>query len=235
MNRAYLIKRDTVWERAHAPELDAVHRAALPGVSCPSCGSWAASGIQYPSIDVAAIEREQGRLEPWPVSLAEFAALKSRVRHFFGPEQEILPGAKLGPIKGKGRGQFGDFAWLNPWTVLVRETVARKLEYAHFRIVGVKCDLDFHVGDEEPLFEIEALPVVRLMQSLVPRRCEICGRLPIKVPDRIVLNSHTYDNMRPIQRIYELPTYIIVSSEFANFIATSLFTNIVLEPVAVDE
>jgi hypothetical protein len=129
---------------------------------------------------VAAIEREVGKLKLWPVSLVEFADLKSRVGRFFAPEQKILPGADIGPIEGKGRGKFGDFAWLNPWTVLVREAVAIRLKRAHIQVTAVKCNLDFKVGRAESLFEIEALPVVRLAPQLVPRECELCGRVGIR-------------------------------------------------------
>jgi hypothetical protein len=138
MCRAYLIKPNAGWERHHAPELEAAHSAALPSMICDRCGAWALTGIQYPSIDVIALQREFGRLEPSAVSLAEFSTLKLRVAHFFAPEQEILPGAGLGPIIGKARGVFGDFAWLNPWTVLVRESVVKKLQLAHIPVVAIK-------------------------------------------------------------------------------------------------
>jgi uncharacterized double-CXXCG motif protein len=237
MANAFLIRADTGWERLKAPELDGVHVASVPGITCPCCGSWALSGIEYPTIDTEGVRRAVGVLEPWPIALEAYTALKSRIEHFFGTGQEIVPGAKLGPIIGNACGELGDFAWLTPWTILLRESVAKQLKDAGFGLTCVNAELDFGGDDDsvESYQEIEVLPIVHLAPSLVPIACAICHRLPISAPKRIVLSAKTYDSELPIQRIYELPTYVVVNKRFAEFVTANKMTNVLLEPVEVQD
>ena len=149
----------------------------------------------------------------------------------FGTERPVTPAAAIGPLRGKARGDFGDFAWVNPWTPLLRETIWQAAETAEVKLAGVRADLHFSRKSEDPLVEIEALQKVRLLSSLVPERCTICGRLPITRPEQLVLEASSFDSSVALQRVMELPTTLIANASFAQFIEERNLRDVVLTPV----
>lgn len=168
-----------------------------------------------------------------PLTPEQFRILVAKIQPLFGAERALMPGTKLGPLRGKARGEAGDFAWVNPWTPLLRESVWRAAEAFGVPLIGIRAELNASRKSYEPLVELEASPKVRLQSSLVPEKCAICGRWPIKAPDKLVLEASSFDPSIPLQRVVELPTKLIVNERFAQFIQERKLRDIVLTPVEV--
>ena len=42
-------------------EIDGSHEASFPGENCPQCGPWAASGLEYPSVNAVKFFAQRSR------------------------------------------------------------------------------------------------------------------------------------------------------------------------------
>ena len=101
--------------------IDATHEWCLPGVICPVCGNtWSDAGLAYPLISLSELPFESEYRIARAVPLTEFNLLKSRLGPVLRRGTFVLPGTEFGPLVGKASGKFGDFAWLNPWTPLIK-------------------------------------------------------------------------------------------------------------------
>ena len=87
-------------------------------------------------------------------------------------------------------------------------------------------------GEPQRLVELDVRPSVRLSLAKPIRPCEICGRLGVSAPETIVLDRTTYDDQVLIQRIVELPTYIVVSDALKESIERNGLTGAVFKSVA---
>jgi hypothetical protein len=134
---------------------------------------------------------------------------------------------------GKAKGSFGDFAWVNPWTPLLRESVWLALRETGILIAGIRAELDFGKLAHEPFIELEALPAVTLPKALLPEKCAACGRLPVKKPDNITVAASSFDASIPLQRIAELPTVLVANEPFAQFIRERNLRDVVLTPIEI--
>lgn len=152
------------------------------------------------------------------------------IQEVLGAERPAKPGTDLGPLHGKANGRFGDFAWVNPWTPLLRESVWLALKEAGIPLVGVHAELDFGGQQHESLIEIEALPKVTLPDSLVGT-CAICGRLSAKKPDDIIVAASSFDGSIALQRIIELPTVLVANESLAQFIRERNLRDVILTPI----
>jgi len=143
MTRAYELKPDqTRWGRLNSVE--ATHARKLPGVHCPSCGAtWATTGILYPSVDMAGLAGITIPAKPWPIPIEEFKSLAASVQQVLGAARPVRPGTDLGPLRGKAQGSFGDFAWVNSWTPLLRESVWLALRAVGIELVGIRAEIRF--------------------------------------------------------------------------------------------
>lgn len=232
MAQAYNIGPDDMgWGKINDPNIEATHSRKLPGVQCPICGAWATTGIIYPSVDISLLGKMLMSSKQWPIPLEEFKKLATDIQSIIGAERPIEPGADLGPLRGKANGKFGDFAWVNPWTPLLRKSVYLSLKGDGVDLVGVQAELDFTVHAHEPFFELEALPKLKLVESLLSERCEMCGRLPITSPEKVIVSVASYDESLPIQRIAHLPTMLVVNEMFANLVREKNLKNVVLRPI----
>lgn len=232
MSKAFLVRADDIrWAKTHRADIDAAHIRGLPGVQCPICIASSVTGVLYPSADVILLDREVQLLSPWPVPLEELQRIMSRVQPLLGPERPLWPGTALGPLRGKAWGEFGDFAWVNPWTPLLRESAWLAAKEAGVDLLGVPAELTFRRRPHESLIELEARPKVRLPSAMLPEQCPQCGRLPIKKPDKIVLEASAFDDSIALQRVMELPTALIANERFAQFIEDRKLTDVVLTPV----
>ena len=204
----------------------------LPGVTCPKCGTWATTGLIYPMANVSKLDEVANLTKPNPVTLTKFSELIRALRSVFEDEILLRPGANFGAVQGEARGSFGDFAWCNPWNPLVRESVLNALSAEEVVLVGVNADLRFAGKSlHENLIELDARPCVNVSKRLVPPPCAICGRIGMKVPDRLVLDANTFDERIPIQRVRELPTVLIVNDRFARLILKLELRDVLLQPV----
>lgn len=83
------------------------HRASLPVVTCPSCGIWAGTGINYPLARLADGAPRAVFDDGSPVSLEEYRHRASLVVGV--PEGCVLgPGSGIGPFRGTVRGTVRD-------------------------------------------------------------------------------------------------------------------------------
>ena len=232
--RAYEVRPDqAAWGKLNSVEATRWRR--LPGVKCPICGAWAATGVIYPFVDRSVFERVPLADAPEPVPFEQFSRLATDIQPLLGSRRPAQPGAELGPLRGKANGRFGDFAWVNPWTPLLRQSVWLALKEAGVPVNGVRAELDFGALGEEAFVELEALPTARLTKALVPERCAICGRLPIRKPDNITITAPTFDSSQPLQRIAEIPTVLVANRPFVNFVQERRLRDVVLVPIAVSE
>jgi uncharacterized double-CXXCG motif protein len=219
ISAAFLLKpHPDDWREPNAPQFEASHAFGLPGLDCPSCTPWAVTGVQYPSVDPDLLRRTLGDLESWPVPVAEFEDIREKAPSLVDATYIIEPGTKFGPLCGRVSGKVGDFVWPNPWTLLVRERIMRQIGDAGLSLVSGLAELQFEDGTHEPLIEIEAVPRVSLASYLVPDPCAICGRRAVSKPNRMALQRATFDDSLPIQRIVELPTFIVVNQALAEFL-----------------
>jgi len=228
----YLAKPDdNGWGKEHDYLISAVHARKLPGVICPLEGAWATTGINYPTVDVALIDSRVGELPAHPIPIEGYRALVARIEPITGPERRLRPGANLGPLCGTACGLLGDFAWVNPWTMLVRSSTYQELLSLGFSRDGAEARIDYDNGSTEPLIELEARCKVALAN--VPSRevCPVCERLAITKPKTMVLEAASYDCALPVQRIVEMPTYLVVNDELGEFIRARGFTNIALTKI----
>lgn len=188
------------------------------------------TGLIYPSVDPSLIPVDFPN-EPWPIDLEHFKALAARIQALLGSERPVEPGTDLGPLRGKGRGTFGDFAWVNSWTPLLRESIWLGAKEAGLDLTGVPAELNFGKRPHEALIELEALPRVTLAGSLLPKKCALCGRLGLKRPEQLCLSAETFDSSIPLQRIAELPTALVVNERFAQFIRERKLRDVMLSPI----
>jgi len=230
---------DNGWGKEHDYLIDAVHTRRLPGVICPLEGPWTTIGLQYPTVDIELIESRVGRLPADPISVDDYRALVAQIEPITGQERPLGPGAQFGPLLGMARGSLGDFAWVNPWTILVRRSTYQELLSSGFPLNGSVAkigaisapDCRFDDGSTEPLVELEARCNVVLANLRSRDVCPACGRLPITKPKRMVLEAASYNGALPLQRIVEMPTYFVVNDELGEFIRARGFGNVVLTEI----
>jgi uncharacterized double-CXXCG motif protein len=234
MVRAYEVHAaDDAWNQGGRFQIEAIHARKLPGVRCPNCGSWAMTGVLYPSIDVASIDAAIDTVGPWPVSVEDFHRIRERIQPVLGVARPAEPGADLGPLRGNANGPCDDFAWVNPWTLLVRESVFSALSEAGIELLGIPAQLDWNSNSDETLVELEALPKAKLANVEVPESCVICGRVAVKRPDRLMIDSASFDDSIWLQRVVELPTVLVANETLAQFIGTNLLRGVRLTPLAL--
>lgn len=230
MIRIYQLNPDKAgWAKLN--NIEAVRHARLPGICCPSCGVWAMTGLIYPLIEEKILNDRPFLKNPNPISTEEFDQLTLWIQPILGPTRPAAPGAELGILTGRGNGKFGHFAWVNPWTVLVRESVWIDLNKAGIKILGAPAKLEFESRQSDPFIELEALPKVKLQMPLIPKKCKICGRLSFEKPEKITIDYTSFDHAIPLARIVELPTIIIINELFAKFIQQNKLTDSILTPI----
>lgn len=229
-SRAFRLKPDdSKWAKLNS--IEATHAHKVPGVRCPSCGVWARTGAIYPCINESVLNEKS--LPSDPVSVEEFRKLAANLDAVLGPERPVFPGTDLGPLRGRAKGTFGDFAWVNPWTPLVRESVWQSLNSEGFELCAVRAELGFKNQPHESFFELEAKPRAQLANVPEGQACEICGRNPTSPPERLVLDAASFDDTIALQRVRNLPTILIVNEPLAAFVQKRQLRDVVLTPVEV--
>lgn len=227
--RVFELKPDRAgWAKLNS--IEATHAHKLPGVRCPSCGVWAMTGVIYPCVDESALTNKP-LPSLSPLSVDQFRTLAADLESLLGSERPIMPGTDLGPLRGRATGRFGDFAWVNPWTPLVRESAWQSLGDAGFILCAARAELGFKNQPHESFFELEAVPRAQLADGGSSEPCEICGRVPVSIPDKLGLDATSIDESIPLQRVLNLPTVLIVNEQFARFILEKQLRDVVLYPV----
>jgi uncharacterized double-CXXCG motif protein len=232
MARAYEIRPDQArWGKQNS--IEATHWRKLPGVRCPTCGVWALTGIMYPTVDPSTLNGVSLPETPAPLPVEQFNAVVASIQPAVGAQRPVRPGTELGPLRGKAQGSFGDFAWVNAWTPLLRESVWLALRENGILLAGVRAELDFGKLVHEAFVELEALPTAALPKAFVPEKCAVCERLAVKKPDDISLAASSLDASIPLQRIAELPTVLVANEPLARFIQQGNLRDVIVTPIEV--
>jgi hypothetical protein len=219
----------------------------LAGVDCPVCTQWG-GGFRYPTIscaDVAALGDAVGkflhmgktdfrRKMPGPMTVAEYAFVRDKLKPLLGPNRPVSPGTSFGPTKGEMRGPVHDFTWSAGLSLFVGGTVFQQIREAGFPLVGARAHLTFKTysgrrwikneGPEESLIELEVPPIARLAPNVEHHRCDVCGRTQVR--RRIIIDRASFDESVPIQRVYEHSPRIVVNESFANFIRAQKYSGV---------
>lgn len=236
MRQAYRIRPDDA-NYQNWCWIEACHSLGLPGLRCAICGVRSTTGVQYPCVEPAKLAKLVDVLsDRWPVEPEEYKRRVEKVRSIVGSDYPLEPGTCLGPLRGEQResGATGDFSWPTPWTPLLRESVWMAARESGIDLRGARADITFSdPPDHEPLIEFEAIPRVRVHSEKEVIPCAICGRIGMKVPDHLVIDGNTFDDSIPLQRIFELPTVLIVNEAFAIFIKERSLSDVVLIPIEI--
>ncbi len=100
--------------------------------------------------------------------------------------------------------------------------------------MGVEARLRFRNREMESLLELEAHPRVELHDRCLPDRppaCSACGRRGIQASGRIVVAKASFNENIPIQRIVELPTYLVVNERMAALILEIRLRDVILDEI----
>jgi uncharacterized double-CXXCG motif protein len=202
-------------------DFNAAHRWGLPGVQCPQCDAiWGGAGLQFPSGDASGLaeraELEDPHLER---NFARFEYLRELVRPLLPQGVPLEPGTEFGPLVGNAWGKFGPFAWLNPWTLLVRREVLERLPAEGLRgLEGHRTELRFRQKQSPELLELELMPHGRFHPDCLSEReppCARCGRKGISMPEQPVLKEDSLPTHLDLFRLADLNTLLIATERFA--------------------
>jgi uncharacterized double-CXXCG motif protein len=202
-------------------DFNAAHRWGLPGVQCPQCDAiWSGAGLQFPSGDASGLaeraELEDPHLER---NFARFEYLRELVRPLLPQGVPLEPGTEFGPLVGNAWGKFGPFAWLNPWTLLVRREVLEQLRAEGVRgLEGHRTALRFRQKQAPELLELELMPHGRFHPDCLSEReppCARCGRKGISMPEQPVLKEDSLPTHLDLFRLADLTTLLIATERFA--------------------
>lgn len=208
------------WENRNY--IEAVHKWKLPGVKCTICGdTWSTTGLAYPSVDLSVLQNAERYTNSWPVSLSEFDELRQPILPLMPDGSIPPPGTQFGPLLGKAEGTFGDFAWVNPWTILIRKEAYDSLMSAGVSMPkGIRPILLFTKANPVDLLELEIEPHAVMAQSSLSgyefEYCSGCGRVRDSLPERIKIEGNSIPRQADLFRIRNFSTAIIATEKFLN-------------------
>jgi uncharacterized double-CXXCG motif protein len=228
-------------DKSEAPGSDLIveRKWSLPGVRCDSCNAtWSNTGLAYPSVDLSSLPSADRYEVHWPVPLAEFEQLKTQVAEMLPPDSVLKPGTSFGPLAGTIKGEFGDFVWVNSWTMLVKQRAYDLLVHEDVLMAkGVPASLMFQRTEPVVLLELEILPLARVSQRRFPdldiTRCQSCGRNPFKVPDKIEIEESSIPGNLDLFRIRDFSTVILGTETFVKAVQELRLSGILFEEVGV--
>lgn len=205
---------DKNWGKEYKYYINATHTWSLPGVKCSVCKStWSVIGVAYPCVTITDSILAEKLKKPQPISEFEFTELIKEIVPLFSGDFFLPPGTEFGPLEGKAWGIFGDFAWLNPWTILVQNETYGRLAEAGIKLPKVVShNLRFRAKNFPELLEFQIEPLARLSQSSYsvaePARCHACGR-ETRSATRIIIDQNSIPEHVDLFRIRDLPTFIV--------------------------
>lgn len=227
---AFILSQSEFSEHRGTPFGRITRDCQLPGVHCPTCGTWTSIGHIYPSVTVA--EKNKYDING-VVAYSEFLRLKSALINQIGEEHTIVPGVEFGPLTGRLLKKWlGDLLWPKPWILLLTASAKLHFERVFGDLTIVRANIIGRRSQNLDLYEIEAVPQVRLKQHRIAP-CETCGRSVHTAPKTIVLDQSSWRKDVSIQRIADLPTYLVVNKAFADSLRESGFRGATLDPVEI--
>jgi uncharacterized double-CXXCG motif protein len=217
------------------------HTWGLPGVMCPTCKeAWTTVGLSYPSIDLSAIQNEKRyRIQNiWPVPLNEFKTLSQPLTHLMPDKTPPRPGTDFGPLCGEAKGEFGDFAWPNTWTLLVKSESLNLLRSGDLGLpVSATARLAFKKGESPDLLELQIEPYAKLAYTSSSGKitcCHTCGRYDFSGLKKMIVDEKSVPKHVDIFRGIEATTTIFCTSQFMDSVKSKNLTNIVFQPVETE-
>ena len=231
---------DANWGNHQDYEFDASHTWGLPGIRCSVCAmTWSTTGVAYPAVDLSILPSPDryGRLEP--VTVEEFQELRAPIIRLLGANLALPPGTDFGPLVGKAWGKFGDFAWVNPWTMLIRHESWSKLSSIGVRlpeVVTPKLGLRSKLPPKLLEFQVEPLASLSAtsFSSLEPSPCPVCGHDGRKA-ERIIVRRTSIPSYVDLFRLRDFPTVILATEEFAEAVQNLSMTDISMVEVKTGE
>jgi Protein of unknown function (Gmx_para_CXXCG) len=212
VQKPHLLKPDEEISRRLRYEFDGEHDFSLPNMDCPRCTPWSMMGSEYPSIapkDLPLALRRVAR--SLSLSPEGWRGLREDVGSALPADVQWEPGTEFGALSADVRGNLPDAVWRGSWTLVLREAAYGRLLDEGFDLRGCSAKLNWKGGSPTKLTEVDVRPRVKLDGWRSFKPCEICDRVGLKAPHPIVLDRKTYDPTIPIQRIVDLPTYMVVS------------------------
>ncbi len=202
-------------------QIVAQHKWGLPGLKCVSCGeTWGQPGLQYPSVDLSAWSREVEYRQLWPVSAEEFESRRSALEPLVPKGVPLLPGTQFGPLVGEVRGDFGDFAWRDGWTLLARPRVITQLSEAGVKLPKTtRAILENHGSNIWELDELEIEPRALMDPSAFATslpKCSTCGHIEWEIPEHIIVQESSIPSDVDIFRERVATTLILATERFVD-------------------
>lgn len=240
MRLFHLQPDDAEWGRQFEYEIEASHMWGLPGVRCSACGrTWSTTGVAYPALDLSILPSVESYCKPLPVAVEAFQELRMPIRRLLPVGAPVPPGAEFGPLVGKAYGRFGDFAWVNPWTMLIRRQALLRLASEHVRLPRfVVPHLDFRSESLVDLLELQIEPHASLsIESFEPGEssfCSVCGYDARKVR-RVIVSRASIQSHVELFRLRDLPTMILATDRFMNIVRKLGMTDVMMSEVDVAE
>lgn len=249
IRRAYnygIILRMRVYKISPSNEenyVEGMGQCGLTGIICPVCGQYGNSGPWYPTVDCSTVidlgedvAKHVKCLPPrgiWkPMNPDEYKNLATRLLPILRQDQPVLAGTSFGPMIGRAYGEIGDFAWANPWTPLVRESVFEEIKKAGFSVFGEPAQLKFRRDPRERLIQLEVRPTARLVASSF-KQCSVCGACDV-LTNRPTVDFASLDASTVIQSAREWTNVAFIGKIFADFIRDRKFTDAKLTPLKVE-
>lgn len=224
-------------DKAASYRIDATHRYALPGVICDVCRTtWAQTGIAYPQVGLSGTIDQTRYQRDDPMPIAQFEELVTPLRAIFPNDAVLTPGTEFGPLEGTIEGDdHGDFAWLNPWTLLVRGDALKRMTDSVPGIVAVPTQLRASEGRAD-LLELFFKPFGEHRPELRASNadpCPRCGRRGFRRPERLVLSSDVAPDAGPFIRLRTLPTTLLAREDVVAVIQEQELTGVDAQEVPV--
>jgi uncharacterized double-CXXCG motif protein len=236
MGRLFRVKTDdNKLGKIYDYEIYDERKWGLPGVKCPMCGAtWSNTGLAYPAIDLSSLSNEKRYRNVWPVSLEELEELRRPIRQLAGDEIYLPPGTGFGPLIGPAKGNFGDFAWVGSWTLLIRKTALQGLKSAGVSMpVGIPTQLRFAKGNQPEFLELQIEPYAMLVfPPSTPQPCPACERLGIRLPEQIIVEKSSIPDV-DLFRARNFTTIILAKERFMKATKDLKLTDISFQEVVV--
>lgn len=207
-------------------DLNAAHRWGLPGVQpCPSCGisGEGVTSAQYPCVDLSGLPaRELKKLsDSWPVPREEFIRLRELVRPLAPQGAVLKPGARFGPLEGKGSGSFGPLFMQNSWSLCMRrEALERLRDTGLHGLQGCPIQVRFRTKTPPELLDLQLESHGRFHPDCLPppeAPCPTCGHARgYKLPEPAWLDASSLPEHLDVFRLADASTLIVASERLVD-------------------
>ncbi len=213
-------------------QIIASYAVSLPSIKCPECGIWSSAGIAYPSMRDRAVLETVFDLGENPVDVDKWPEITKRIRSVLNDDRYLEPGAAFGPLDGEFYGNPSPLMWVNPWTPLISRELYDRLQSRDIEISVAPAQLK-GMKHATTILELEIWPLARLaIKDISAKTCKICGRFSGPAPSNLVLSTRYFNFDAPLQRIIELPTFIVCDAGLVDVLRTFPGADFTATPVS---